>query len=201
DAAARAWASPQCTQHRYFDVYAASKAPPEHAPWKALRESGAELVVNTVAQDSNSGPCLVPSHRSKTCKIIHDARKHSNGSGLRPFTNDGYRWLVDVRDTASLRVVGLLDSILENMRLLGHAHECSGHQLVRLFMQHGQKNSLGREVKPDLPGGWLCIDAGDTSRSLHRLGKQSWVTKDYTLGRNLLDSRRRTNLDHSKAGS
>ncbi|KAK4610566.1 NAD-dependent epimerase/dehydratase terH [Fulvia fulva] len=129
DAVARAWASPPYTPDRFFDVYAASQTQSEHALWKALRECETDVVVNAVAPDSNFGPSLVSGHKSSTGKILYDAWKQSDGSMLRPFMDGGYRWLLDVRDSASLHVSALLDPDVQNERLLGYAHEYNGHQL------------------------------------------------------------------------
>ena len=177
-----AWQPPPYENDRIWPVYCASKTQAERAMWEFMAEEKPSFVLNAVLPDFNFG------------ELLHDKQPASSGEYVRAIYNGQIdaakalppHWMVDVKDTGRLHVVGLLAPDVREERILAYAYPFNLNDvLATLRILYPEK-----KFAEDLPDLGKIVGTVDRTRSeelLGMLGREGFVTMEQSVKENVQD--------------
>lgn len=130
-----------------FEVYSASKTEAERAIWKAVEATKPPFQVCAVLPNANFGPILRGADGVDSSSTGGWCPTLFNGGGADMLKSFPSQWFVDVRDTARLHVIGLIDPSCANERLFAFAETYTWNQIFAIM----RKQFPDRKIQDDWP--------------------------------------------------
>ena len=134
-----------------WNVYGASKTKAEMAIWKAAKDSDVPFQVACVLPNANFGPILQPGAEQKSSTAAWVVNLYKGDASV--FDAAPPQWMVDVRDTARLHVIALIDPSCQGQRLFAFAEPFNFNDVIDVFRKKypdkkflDHKEDLGRDL-------------------------------------------------------
>jgi len=127
-----------------WDLYGASKTEAEQAIWTAVRETNPPFQVATILPNANLGPIIKPGGEdsSSTASWVLKVFK-----GEDPDPNFPPQYFVDVRDTARLHVIALIDPSCNGHRLFAFAAPFNWNDVLAIFRKQNPSKTFAQDIE------------------------------------------------------
>ena len=122
-----------------WNVYGASKTEAEKAIWKAVKETNPPFQVACVLPNANFGPILKPGGEESASTASWVVKLFKGDTSVRDVPP---QWFVDVRDTARLHVIALIDPKANGERLFAFSAPFNWNDLLDIFRKQNPGKSF-----------------------------------------------------------
>lgn len=126
------------TKPNSWNVYGASKTEAERAIWKAVKETNPPFQVACILPNANLGPILKPGGEKESSTASWVINLYNGDTSV--FDIAPSQWFVDVRDTARLHVIAMIDPECNGERIFAFSAPFTFNDILAVFRkQHPNK--------------------------------------------------------------
>lgn len=151
-----------------WSLYGASKTEAEQAIWKAVKETNPPFQVAAVLPNANFGPIIQPGGEESSSTASWLLKVFN---GLPPDPAFPPQYFVDVRDSARLHVIALIDPSCNGQRLFAFAEPFNWNDILAIF----RKQNPGKTFPDD-------VDAGRDLSEIPNQDAEELLKKHYGKG-------------------
>lgn len=134
------------TKPNSWNVYGASKTEAERAIWKAVKETNPPFQVAAILPNANMGPILRPGGEQQSSTASWVLKLWDGNTSV--FETVPPQYFVDVRDTARLHVIALIDPECQGKRIFAFSAPFTWNDVLAVF----RKQNPGRKFPEDREG-------------------------------------------------
>lgn len=171
-----AWKPPPYESGRAWAVYGASKTQAEQEMWNFVKEKTPSFVLNAVLPNTNMGEILHQNQPASTGGWVRDIYKGSidHVKGIPP------QWMVNVKDTARLHVAALIDSEVENERILAFASPFNWNDVLACLRKIHPDKTFLEDIKNE-PRDQSKLDNSRGAALLKAFGRDGWTSLEESV--------------------
>ncbi|KAK5170972.1 uncharacterized protein LTR77_004116 [Saxophila tyrrhenica] len=155
-----------------WNVYGASKTEAERAIWKAVKETSPPFQVAAVLPNANLGPILQPGAENSSSTASWPLQLWNGDTSVT--TSVPPQYFVDVRDTARLHVIAMIDPACNGERIFAFAAPFTWNDILAVL----RKQNPGREFPADMEGGgrdMSVVPNGEAEALLRKHYGKGWT--------------------------
>jgi nucleoside-diphosphate-sugar epimerase len=131
------------TKPNPWNVYGASKTEAERAIWKAVKETNPPFQVACILPNANIGPIMKPDGGDSSSTATWILSLYKGDTSV--FDIVPPQWFVDVRDTARLHVVAMIDPECNGQRIFAFAEPMTFNDILAILRKQNPSKTFPKD--------------------------------------------------------